>query len=52
MAEDVLPLPEQPDETDDPEFRDTQGRTPGGVEPETGDRGEGESQNADIPAAG
>ena len=51
VADDVLQPPDQPDETDDPEFRDTQGRTPGGVEPETGERGDDESQNADIPAA-
>ena len=27
------------------------GRTPGGVDPVTGERGADESQNADIPAA-
>lgn len=40
---------ESPD--DEPE-RDTQGRTPGGAEPLSGERPPDKSQNADIPAAG
>lgn len=50
MERDVVGPPDQPDETDEPEFRDDQGRTPGGVEPLSGERPPDESQNADIPA--
>ena len=34
----------------DEEERETAGRTPGGVEPLSGERPADESQNADIPA--
>jgi hypothetical protein len=42
----------QDDSRDDEPERDTQGETPGGVEPLSGERASDESQNADIPAAG
>lgn len=35
---------------EDEDDRETAGRTPGGVEPQTGEPGSDESQNADIPA--
>ena len=40
-----------PDRDDEGVERDDPGRTPGGVEPLTGERPPDESQNADIPAA-
>jgi hypothetical protein len=46
MAEEREDAVERKDEND----RETAGQTPGGVEPQTGEPGPEESQNADIPA--
>ena len=35
---------------DDPDERETSGQTPGGAEPQTGERGPDEPQATDIPA--